>query len=197
MDHNILFYIYICWWQKLVRIIRIRCKTNVILYFLHFPYTVTFVHLSMLWLTFQTTLMLSSHWIFVSLCDFYTLIMTALSLQPVYLFVHVHAAELGLNAEVTQLVNECERPSLVQSLLLPEDLALRHLPALGVAHRRLDFTHRNSSLSPLQEVWTAPSYWVIPSEMHLSLSTWDACCTAGFTWKYVMVTSKSSWLNLW
>ncbi|XP_034465907.1 protein SMG5 [Hippoglossus hippoglossus] len=60
-------------------------------------------------------------------------------------------AELGLNAEVTQLLSECEQPGLVQSLLLPEDLALRHLPALSVAHRRLDFTHRNPSLSPLQE----------------------------------------------
>uniref|UniRef100_A0A3Q1IVT9 Nonsense-mediated mRNA decay factor n=1 Tax=Anabas testudineus TaxID=64144 RepID=A0A3Q1IVT9_ANATE len=60
-------------------------------------------------------------------------------------------AELGLNAEVTELVNECEQPGLVQSLLLPEDLALRHLPALTIAHRRLDFTRRNPSLSPLQE----------------------------------------------
>ncbi|XP_069031455.1 LOW QUALITY PROTEIN: nonsense-mediated mRNA decay factor SMG5 [Embiotoca jacksoni] len=60
-------------------------------------------------------------------------------------------AELGLTAEVTELLNECEQPGLVQSLLLPEDLALRHLPALSVAHRRLDFTRRNPSLSPLQE----------------------------------------------
>uniref|UniRef100_A0A3Q3M3G3 Nonsense-mediated mRNA decay factor n=1 Tax=Mastacembelus armatus TaxID=205130 RepID=A0A3Q3M3G3_9TELE len=60
-------------------------------------------------------------------------------------------AELGLNAEVAKLLNECEQPGLVQSLLLPEDLALRHLPALNVAHRRLDFTRRNHSLSPLQE----------------------------------------------
>uniref|UniRef100_A0A8C4ED10 Nonsense-mediated mRNA decay factor n=1 Tax=Dicentrarchus labrax TaxID=13489 RepID=A0A8C4ED10_DICLA len=60
-------------------------------------------------------------------------------------------AELGLNAEVTELLNECEQPGLVQSLLLPEDLALRHLPALNVAHRRLDFTRRNPSLSSLQE----------------------------------------------
>uniref|UniRef100_A0A3Q3E643 Nonsense-mediated mRNA decay factor n=1 Tax=Labrus bergylta TaxID=56723 RepID=A0A3Q3E643_9LABR len=60
-------------------------------------------------------------------------------------------AELGLNTEVTELINECEHPGLVQSLLLPEDLALRHLPALSVAHRRLDFSRRNPSLSPLQE----------------------------------------------
>uniref|UniRef100_A0AAQ5Z3T4 Nonsense-mediated mRNA decay factor n=1 Tax=Amphiprion ocellaris TaxID=80972 RepID=A0AAQ5Z3T4_AMPOC len=52
---------------------------------------------------------------------------------------------------VTELLNECEQPGLVQSLLLPEDLALRHLPALNVAHRRLDFSRRNPSLSPLQE----------------------------------------------
>ncbi|KAJ4931181.1 hypothetical protein JOQ06_025479 [Pogonophryne albipinna] len=60
-------------------------------------------------------------------------------------------AELGLSAEVTELLNECEQPGLIQSLLLPEDLALRHLPALNAAHRRLDFTHRNPSLSSLQE----------------------------------------------
>ncbi|XP_041649251.1 protein SMG5 [Cheilinus undulatus] len=60
-------------------------------------------------------------------------------------------AELGLNSEVTELINECEQPGLVQSLLLPEDLALRHLPALSVAHRRLDFSRRNPSLNPLQE----------------------------------------------
>ncbi|KAM6910174.1 nonsense-mediated mRNA decay factor SMG5 [Xenentodon cancila] len=60
-------------------------------------------------------------------------------------------ADLGLTAEVVEMLNECEQPSLVQTLLLPEDVALRHLPALHVAHRRLDFTCRNSSLSPLQE----------------------------------------------
>uniref|UniRef100_A0A667XA88 Nonsense-mediated mRNA decay factor n=1 Tax=Myripristis murdjan TaxID=586833 RepID=A0A667XA88_9TELE len=58
---------------------------------------------------------------------------------------------LGLNMEVTELLNECEQPGLVQSLLLPEDLALRHLPALNLAHRRLDFTRHRPSLSPLQE----------------------------------------------
>ncbi|XP_029928033.1 nonsense-mediated mRNA decay factor SMG5 [Myripristis murdjan] len=60
-------------------------------------------------------------------------------------------ADLGLNMEVTELLNECEQPGLVQSLLLPEDLALRHLPALNLAHRRLDFTRHRPSLSPLQE----------------------------------------------
>ncbi|XP_028282026.1 nonsense-mediated mRNA decay factor SMG5 [Parambassis ranga] len=60
-------------------------------------------------------------------------------------------ADLGLNAEVTELLNQCEQPGLVQSLLLPEDMALRHLPALSVAHRRLDFTRRNPSLSLLEE----------------------------------------------
>ncbi|MEQ2251002.1 hypothetical protein ILYODFUR_006580 [Ilyodon furcidens] len=60
-------------------------------------------------------------------------------------------ADLGLNAEVTEMLKECEQPGLIQNLLLPEDVALRHLPALSVAHRRLDFTRGNSSLSPLQE----------------------------------------------
>lgn len=73
-------------------------------------------------------------------------------LNPFLFFPTVCSAELGLNTEVTKLLGECEQPGLVQSLLLPEDLALRHLPALGVAHRRLDFTRRNPSLSSLQEV---------------------------------------------
>ncbi|XP_016893556.1 nonsense-mediated mRNA decay factor SMG5 isoform X3 [Cynoglossus semilaevis] len=60
-------------------------------------------------------------------------------------------AELGLNSEVTQLMNECEQPAFVQTLLLPEDLALRQLPALSVAHRRLDFARRYPALSPLEE----------------------------------------------
>ncbi|XP_035290217.1 protein SMG5 [Anguilla anguilla] len=60
-------------------------------------------------------------------------------------------AELGLNPEVTELLQECERPGLTQTLLLPEDLALRHLPALSLAHRKLDFTRERPALSPLQE----------------------------------------------
>ncbi|XP_051920933.1 nonsense-mediated mRNA decay factor SMG5 [Hippocampus zosterae] len=60
-------------------------------------------------------------------------------------------AEADLNPDVKELLGECERPALLQTLLLPEDVALRHLPALAVAHRRLDFAHRGASLSPLQE----------------------------------------------
>lgn len=94
-----------------------------------------------------------SHWIVISLCDFNTLVSVFwVYIYGTNLYLCVLAAELSLNAEVTELLNECERPDLVQSLLLPEDLALRHLPALGVAHRRLDFSRRNPSLSPLQEV---------------------------------------------
>uniref|UniRef100_A0A673GUR5 Nonsense-mediated mRNA decay factor n=1 Tax=Sinocyclocheilus rhinocerous TaxID=307959 RepID=A0A673GUR5_9TELE len=59
--------------------------------------------------------------------------------------------ETGLNKHVTELLNECEQPGLVQTLLLPEDLALRHLPALSVAHRRLDFTSQRPPLTPLDE----------------------------------------------
>lgn len=59
--------------------------------------------------------------------------------------------DLGLNKDVTELLNECEQPGLVQTLLLPEDLALRHLPALSVAHRRLDFTSQRPPLTPLDE----------------------------------------------
>lgn len=59
-------------------------------------------------------------------------------------------ADLGLQKEVKDLLAGSEQPDLVQTVLLPEDQALRHLPALNLAHRRLDFTHR-ASLSPLQE----------------------------------------------
>uniref|UniRef100_A0A673IHL2 Nonsense-mediated mRNA decay factor n=1 Tax=Sinocyclocheilus rhinocerous TaxID=307959 RepID=A0A673IHL2_9TELE len=62
-----------------------------------------------------------------------------------------YVADLGLNKDVTELLNECEQPGLVQTLLLPEDLALRHLPALSVAHRRLDFTSQRPPLTPLDE----------------------------------------------
>ncbi|MCJ8745424.1 hypothetical protein PDJAM_G00130020 [Pangasius djambal] len=60
-------------------------------------------------------------------------------------------ADLGLKKEVRDLLASSEQPDLVQTVLLPEDQALRHLPALNLAHRRLDFTHHRASLSPLQE----------------------------------------------
>lgn len=87
-----------------------------------------------------------STWVFLHDSDMSDMICMTFTL------IHVCITELGLIPEVTELLNECEHPSLVQSLLLPEDLALRHLPALSVAHRRLDFTRHNPSLSPLQEV---------------------------------------------
>uniref|UniRef100_A0A8C5E3Z5 Nonsense-mediated mRNA decay factor SMG5 n=1 Tax=Gouania willdenowi TaxID=441366 RepID=A0A8C5E3Z5_GOUWI len=59
--------------------------------------------------------------------------------------------EAGECVCVCALLSECEHPAVVQSLLLPEDLALRHLPALSVAHRRLDFNGCRSLISPLQE----------------------------------------------
>nr|XP_023657280.1 protein SMG5 isoform X1 [Paramormyrops kingsleyae] len=60
-------------------------------------------------------------------------------------------AELGLDPEVTALLSECEHPSLTQSLLLPEDLALHSLPALSASHRHLDFARQRPSLGPLEE----------------------------------------------
>ncbi|TRY55317.1 hypothetical protein DNTS_013468 [Danionella cerebrum] len=58
---------------------------------------------------------------------------------------------LVLDKGVTRLLNECEQPGLVQTLLLPEDLALHHLPALNMAHRALDFTSERPHLTPLDE----------------------------------------------
>uniref|UniRef100_A0A8C9TUR5 Nonsense-mediated mRNA decay factor n=1 Tax=Scleropages formosus TaxID=113540 RepID=A0A8C9TUR5_SCLFO len=60
-------------------------------------------------------------------------------------------ADLGFEQDVIELLNECEHPNLTQTVLLPEDLALRNLPALSMAHRRLDFTRERPALSPLQE----------------------------------------------
>uniref|UniRef100_A0A3B3SA42 Nonsense-mediated mRNA decay factor n=1 Tax=Paramormyrops kingsleyae TaxID=1676925 RepID=A0A3B3SA42_9TELE len=59
--------------------------------------------------------------------------------------------KLGLDPEVTALLSECEHPSLTQSLLLPEDLALHSLPALSASHRHLDFARQRPSLGPLEE----------------------------------------------
>ncbi|XP_046689817.1 protein SMG5 isoform X2 [Silurus meridionalis] len=60
-------------------------------------------------------------------------------------------ADLGLKKEFRDLLACSEQPDLVQTVLLPEDQALRHLPALNLTHRRLDFTHHRGSLSPRQE----------------------------------------------
>ncbi|XP_039608358.1 protein SMG5 [Polypterus senegalus] len=60
-------------------------------------------------------------------------------------------ADLHLCEEVTDLLSECECPELKQSLLLPEDVALRHLPALRVAHKKLNFEHDQPTLSLLEE----------------------------------------------
>lgn len=101
------------------------------------------------------------HWIFVLLCVcvcvrfFLNTGLLHWILSSTFFFI-VCIVELCLNTEMTELLNECEQPGLVQSLPLPEDLALRHLPALSAAHRRLDFTRRIPSLSSLQEVHTKP-----------------------------------------
>lgn len=130
------------------------------------------------WLISQTVLILISHTEYLSpcviyfFCLFFTHWLWSESTTYYYLFTHVYTAELGLNAEVTELANECEQPGLVQSLLLPEDLALRHLPALSIAHRRLDFTRRNPSLSPLQEVGTLDFKFI------------DVQCSLGFLKAY-------------
>ncbi|XP_077454787.1 nonsense-mediated mRNA decay factor SMG5 [Stigmatopora argus] len=65
--------------------------------------------------------------------------------------------------DLTRLLAECETPPPppgqgetraavpTPTPPLPEDVALRHLPALAAAHRRLDFARRAASLGPLQE----------------------------------------------
>ncbi|TSK20098.1 Protein SMG5 [Bagarius yarrelli] len=60
-------------------------------------------------------------------------------------------SDLCLKKEVRELLAWSEQPDLKQTVLLPEDQALRHLPALNLAHRRLDFTQHRTGLTPLQE----------------------------------------------
>uniref|UniRef100_A0AAV2MFM5 Nonsense-mediated mRNA decay factor n=1 Tax=Knipowitschia caucasica TaxID=637954 RepID=A0AAV2MFM5_KNICA len=64
-------------------------------------------------------------------------------------------SELGLSADLLQWLSVCEQPELVQTLLLPEDRALRLLPALASAHRKMDWSQRGAQrgapLGPLQE----------------------------------------------
>ncbi|XP_072316246.1 nonsense-mediated mRNA decay factor SMG5 isoform X1 [Eucyclogobius newberryi] len=60
-------------------------------------------------------------------------------------------AELGLSAEVLQLLSSSEQADMVQSVLLPEDRALRLLPPLSAAHRRLNWSQHGPHLSSLQE----------------------------------------------
>lgn len=91
---------------------------------------------------------------------------------------HCRVSDLGLKKEVRDLLAGSEQPDLVQTVLLPEDQALRHLPALNLAHRRLDFTHHRGSLSPLQEVrCLAPA---APFTLTANASTANHAC-AGFS----------------
>lgn len=59
--------------------------------------------------------------------------------------------DLGLSAELSEALRVSERSDLVQSTLLPEDRALRLLPALSTAHRRMDWSQPGTDLSPLHE----------------------------------------------
>ncbi|XP_040854178.1 protein SMG5 isoform X3 [Ochotona curzoniae] len=58
---------------------------------------------------------------------------------------------LGLCPEVQELLEACELPDPLSSLLLPEDMALRNLPPLRAAHRRFNFDTDRPLLSVLEE----------------------------------------------
>ncbi|XP_063055437.1 nonsense-mediated mRNA decay factor SMG5 isoform X2 [Engraulis encrasicolus] len=60
-------------------------------------------------------------------------------------------ADMGVSSEVCDLLDQCEQSGLTQTLLLPEDVALRHLPALSTAHRKLDFSNSRPTLTTLHE----------------------------------------------
>lgn len=67
---------------------------------------------------------------------------------------------LGLCPEVQELLEACELPDPLSSLLLPEDMALRNLPPLRAAHRRFNFDTDRPLLSVLEEV---RNLWVMHS----------------------------------
>ncbi|NXY91020.1 SMG5 protein, partial [Alcedo cyanopectus] len=59
---------------------------------------------------------------------------------------------LALCHEVRAVLSGAELPELQPRLLLPEDVALRNLPPLRSAHRRLDFQRDRPGCSALEEV---------------------------------------------
>ncbi|XP_067832012.1 nonsense-mediated mRNA decay factor SMG5 isoform X2 [Heptranchias perlo] len=52
---------------------------------------------------------------------------------------------------VNHLLSWCEKPDLVQAVLLPEDTALRNLPVFRIAHRKLDAVQTSLAASMLEE----------------------------------------------
>lgn len=59
--------------------------------------------------------------------------------------------DLGLSVDLRDCLRSSEHSDLVQSALLPEDRALRLLPALSSAHRRMDWSRSGPELSPLHQ----------------------------------------------
>ncbi|NXH18435.1 SMG5 protein, partial [Bucco capensis] len=58
---------------------------------------------------------------------------------------------LALCPEVREMLSAAELPELTVTLLLPEDVALRNLPPLRNAHKRLNFEQDRPSISALEE----------------------------------------------
>ncbi|XP_041037472.1 protein SMG5 [Carcharodon carcharias] len=52
---------------------------------------------------------------------------------------------------IVQLLNQCEEPELAQAVLLPEDMALRYLPVLRSAHRKLKVEQTSLAVTTLEE----------------------------------------------
>lgn len=59
--------------------------------------------------------------------------------------------DLGLSVELSEVLRATEQSDMVQCALLPEDRALRLLPAFSAAHRRKDWSRPGPDLSPLHE----------------------------------------------
>lgn len=59
---------------------------------------------------------------------------------------------LELCKEVREVLSGAELPELRANLLLPEDVALRNLPPLRNAHRRLNFEQDRPVFSAVEEV---------------------------------------------
>lgn len=81
---------------------------------------------------------------------------------------------LELCKEVREVLSGAELPELRANLLLPEDVALRNLPPLRNAHRRLNFEQDRPIFSALEEVSRADP--TPRCKLHVSL--WGVVCKA-------------------
>lgn len=87
------------------------------------------------------------------------------------------------------MLSGAELPELRANLLLPEDVALRNLPPLRNAHRRLNFEQDRPIFSALEEVSRADP--TPRCKLHVSL--WG-CCLQSRAWADCSLSLSSWWV---